>query len=98
MSSPLLTHDLVGHAAVQGTVFATVVGAPASLLAPITAAVVGAVVTWLLQQLGRGLWRQISRLESQVAELQALGCPYGQVARDQCAARPAPSPPPQRSD
>ena len=23
-----------------------------------------------------------------------LGCPYGQVARNQCAARPAPSPPP----
>jgi hypothetical protein len=97
MASPILTHDLFGHAIVQGAVIGTAaVVPPPSLWAPLLASVVGAVTMWALQELSKGLWRQITVLETRVAELEALRCPYGQAARDQCAARPAPSPPLER--
>jgi hypothetical protein len=78
---------------VQSTVIGTAVTVP-SIWAPLLAAVVGALATWALQQLSKGLWREIATLERRVAELEALRCPYGQAERDLCAARPAPDSPP----
>jgi len=86
------THDLVVHGLVQGGVFATAT-ATGVIWAPMAAAVVGAFSAWALQQLSKGLWRQLGRLELRVAELESLRCPYGQAERDMCAARPASSPP-----
>jgi hypothetical protein len=43
--------------------------------------------------LSKGLWRQITVLETRVAELETLRCPYGQAIRDRCAAGRVPDPP-----
>ena len=99
MAYPILTSDLFPHAVVQSAVIGTAVAVPppAAWWAPLLASILGAVTVWALQELSKGLWRQISQLKEEVAELQALRCPYGQVERDLCAARPVPDSPPRWS-
>ena len=84
-----ISRDLVDHGVVQTGIFATA-ATTQSLWGPLLAALVGAFATWALQQISRGLWRQIALLERRIFDLEALRCPYGEAARARCKEASAP--------
>lgn len=69
------------HLFVQSAIFGTAAATNSSVIATLAAAVIGALMTWVLNLASKGILRRIVQLEVELAELR---CPNSEGGRARC--------------